>query len=62
MFQLALDMPAPILAELLGTTDKNAANWTRLTARAEPANRPTRPTIALRRCCGGPSWIEAASP
>lgn len=33
LFQLAADMPAPILAELLGTTDKNAANWARLAAR-----------------------------
>lgn len=33
LFQLAADTPAPILAELLGTTDKNAANWARLAAR-----------------------------
>ncbi|MCF4121704.1 hypothetical protein L1785_11995 [Antribacter sp. KLBMP9083] len=33
MFQLAANMPAPVLAELLGTTDKNAADWARLAAR-----------------------------
>lgn len=33
MFQLAAEMPAPVLAELLGITDNNAANWARLAAR-----------------------------
>jgi hypothetical protein len=33
LFQLAAETPAPILAELLGTTDNNAANWARLAAR-----------------------------
>jgi len=33
LFQLAAEMPAPVLAELLGTTDTNAANWARLAAR-----------------------------
>jgi hypothetical protein len=33
LFQLASDMPAPILAELIGITDKNAANWAHLAAR-----------------------------
>ena len=33
LFQLAADMPAPILAKLLRTTDKNGASWTRLAAR-----------------------------
>lgn len=32
LFQLAADMPAPI-AELLGSTEKNAANWARIPAR-----------------------------
>jgi hypothetical protein len=33
LFQLAAETPAPILAELLGTSDNNAANWARLAAR-----------------------------
>ncbi|MCL2455789.1 MAG: hypothetical protein FWD18_10910 [Micrococcales bacterium] len=33
LLHLAASMPAPILAELLGTTDKNAADWARLAAR-----------------------------
>lgn len=33
MFQLAADMPAPVLAELIGVTDTNAAAWARLAAR-----------------------------
>ena len=33
MFQLAGDVPAPVLAELIGTTDINAANWAKLAAR-----------------------------
>jgi hypothetical protein len=33
LFQLAGDMPAPVLAELLGITDQNAFNWARLAAR-----------------------------
>lgn len=33
LFQLAADMPAPVLAELLGITDTNAANWAKLAAR-----------------------------
>ncbi len=33
LFQLAADMPAPVLAELLGITDNNAADWSRLAAR-----------------------------
>jgi hypothetical protein len=33
LFQLAGQMPAPVLAELLGITDNNAANWAKLAAR-----------------------------
>lgn len=33
LFQLAAEIPAPVLAELIGTTDVNAANWARLAAR-----------------------------
>jgi len=33
LFQLAGSAPAPILAELLGLTDSNAADWARLAAR-----------------------------
>ena len=33
LFQLAGEMPAPILAELIGITDNNAADWARLAAR-----------------------------
>lgn len=33
LMQLAAETPAPILAELLGTTDNKAANWARLAAR-----------------------------
>jgi hypothetical protein len=33
LYQLAAATPAPILAELLGTTENNAANWARLAAR-----------------------------
>ena len=33
LFQLAADMPAPVLAELIGITDNNAADWARLAAR-----------------------------
>lgn len=33
LFQLAGDMPAPVLAELIGITDNNAADWARLAAR-----------------------------
>jgi hypothetical protein len=33
LFQLAAEMPAPVLAELLGITDTNAANWAQLAAR-----------------------------
>jgi hypothetical protein len=33
MFQLAATMPAPVLAELLGTSDVNAAAWAALAAR-----------------------------
>ncbi|MGQ9406483.1 hypothetical protein [Mycolicibacterium gilvum] len=33
LFHLSGDMPAPVLAELLGLTDKNAADWARLAAR-----------------------------
>ena len=33
LFQLAGDMPAPVLAELLGITNKNAADWAQLAAR-----------------------------
>ena len=33
LFQLAGSMPAPVLAELLGLTDGNAADWARLAAR-----------------------------
>jgi len=46
LFQLASEMPAPVLAELLGTTDVNAMNWARLAARdwtgyiADRASRP----------------------
>jgi hypothetical protein len=33
LFQLAGDMPAPVLAELIGITHDNAAAWARLAAR-----------------------------
>jgi hypothetical protein len=33
LFQLAAEMPAPVLAELLGITDTNAADWAKLAAR-----------------------------
>lgn len=33
LFQLAAAMPAPVLAELIGITDNNAADWARLAAR-----------------------------
>ncbi|OKH62282.1 hypothetical protein EB73_28170 [Mycobacterium sp. SWH-M3] len=33
LFQLASDMPAPVLAELLAITNKNAAAWAKLAAR-----------------------------
>jgi hypothetical protein len=33
LFQLAGQMPAPVLAELLGITDANAADWAKLAAR-----------------------------
>lgn len=33
LFQLAGDVPAPVLAELIGITDNNAANWAKLAAR-----------------------------
>ena len=33
LFQLAGDTPAPVLAELLGLTNKNAADWAKLAAR-----------------------------
>lgn len=33
LFQLASDMPAPVLAELIGITNNNAADWARLAAR-----------------------------
>jgi hypothetical protein len=33
LFQLAGDMPGPVLAELIGITDNNAADWARLGAR-----------------------------
>jgi hypothetical protein len=33
LYQLAADMPAPVLAELIGITDTNAAEWARLAAR-----------------------------
>ena len=33
LFGLAAQMPAPVLAELLGITDTNAADWARLAAR-----------------------------
>ena len=33
LFQLASDMPAPVLAELLAITTKNAAAWAKLAAR-----------------------------
>lgn len=33
LYQLAADTPAPILAELLGTSQKNAASWAGLAAR-----------------------------
>ena len=33
LFQLAAEMPAPVLAELIGITDNNAADWARLAAR-----------------------------
>ncbi len=32
-FQLAAEIPAPVLAELLGTTDRKAAKWAHLAAR-----------------------------
>lgn len=33
LFQLASDIPAPLLAELIGITNDNAADWARLAAR-----------------------------
>jgi len=33
LFQLAGDIPAPVLAELIGITNNNAADWARLAAR-----------------------------
>ncbi len=33
LFQLAGDMPAPVLAELIGITNSNASDWARLAAR-----------------------------
>jgi len=33
LFQLAAQIPAPVLAELLGLTDRNAAKWAHLAAR-----------------------------
>ncbi len=33
LFQLAAEIPAPVLAELLGTTNRNAAKWSHLAAR-----------------------------
>ena len=33
LFQLAAKMPAPVLAELIGITPKNATDWARLAAR-----------------------------
>ncbi|MFL6110053.1 MAG: hypothetical protein ACJ786_01670 [Catenulispora sp.] len=33
LFQLAAEMPAPVLAELLAITDTNAADWAKLAAR-----------------------------
>ena len=33
LFQLAGDMPAPVLAELIGITNNNAADWAKLAAR-----------------------------
>lgn len=33
LYQLAADMPAPVLAQLIGITDTNAAEWARLAAR-----------------------------
>ena len=33
LFALAGDVPAPVLAELIGITDTNAANWAHLAAR-----------------------------
>lgn len=42
------NMPAPILAELLGTTDKNAANCARLAARGGTGYIADRAMIAPR--------------
>ena len=33
LFQLAGEIPAPVLAELIGITNNNAADWARLAAR-----------------------------
>lgn len=33
LFQLAADMPAPVLAELIGISDNSAAEWSKLAAR-----------------------------
>jgi hypothetical protein len=44
LFQLAGSAPAPVLAELLGLTDNNAATWARLAARGlDQLHRPPRP-------------------
>jgi len=50
LFQLAGDIPAPVLAELIGITNHNAADWAKLAARdwtdyiAERARLPTDKT------------------
>lgn len=33
LFQLAADMPAPVLGELIGISNNNAAQWARLASR-----------------------------
>jgi len=45
LFQLAAEMPAPILAELIGITDSSANDWARLAARPWSSYIATRPGL-----------------
>lgn len=45
LFQLASEVPAPVLAELIGITDSNAADWARLAARPWAGYIAARPGL-----------------
>lgn len=49
LFQLASTIPAPVLAELIGTTDKNAVTWAKLAGRDWNAYIADRATTPLQR-------------